>query len=97
MFIFVRTACLQSPPSKEKEAIFVNWCKLVGAKIGASTRHQVKVRRRSKFGELAAIWGAWWEVVGHWVLQVLLNEVYICKLKISLHFFLNPEYHTSKV
>ncbi len=32
-------------------------------------------QRLSKFGELGAISGAWWKVVGHWVLQVLLNEV----------------------
>ncbi len=28
-----------------------------------------------KFGELGAISGAWWKVVGRWVLQVLLLEV----------------------
>ncbi len=31
--------------------------------------------RWSKFGELAVTSCAWWEVVGRWVLQVLLREV----------------------
>ncbi len=58
-------ACLQPPPSLE-EAILVGWCKLVEAQIGASTRPQLA---------LVVTSCAWWEVVGRWVLQVLLREV----------------------
>ncbi len=45
---------------------------MVEAQIGASTGLSW---RWFKVGELAAISGTWWEVLGRWVLQDLLSGV----------------------